>query len=75
MKVVFWIIAAIAAIFVIGAAVGPGKSEQEAKKECVEALASNMGHSTYGYADKAAYDSRVRDKCAGFQLNGHDLGR
>ena len=32
------------------------------KKECSAALMSSIGHSTVGYADKAAYDAKVREK-------------
>jgi hypothetical protein len=46
----------------------------EHKDRCARAMMSSMGHSTVGYADKAAYDARVREACAGLSLNGKDLG-
>ena len=45
------------------------------KSECSAALMSSIGHSTAGYADKAAYDAKVREKCDGLTINGKELGR
>ena len=45
------------------------------KRECAEAVASSIGHSTVGYADKAAYDAKVRDKCDGLTIDGKPLGK
>lgn len=50
-------------------------SSESAKKECVAAMASSIGHSTTGYADKMAYEAVVRDKCAGFSIDGKPIGR
>jgi hypothetical protein len=43
------------------------------KTECSNAIASSIGTSTIGYTDKAAYDARVREACAGFEINGKNL--
>lgn len=45
------------------------------KRECAEALASSIGHSTVGYADKAAYDAQVREKCDGLTIDGKPIGQ
>ena len=45
------------------------------KQECATAMTSSIGHSTVGYADKAAYDARVRDKCAGLSIDGKPIGQ
>ena len=45
------------------------------KQECSAALMSSIGHSTVGYADKAAYDAKVREKCEGLTINGKPLGQ
>lgn len=45
------------------------------KKECSAALMSSIGHSTVGYADKAAYDAKVRDKCDGLSIDGKPVGQ
>lgn len=43
------------------------------KQECSAALMSSIGHSTVGYADKAAYDAKVREKCAGLTMDGKPI--
>lgn len=45
------------------------------KNECAAAMMSSMGHSTVGYADKAAYDAKVREACDGLTIDGKPLGR
>lgn len=48
---------------------------EKRKHECTEALMSSIGHSTVGYADKAAYDTKVKEKCAGLSIDGKPLGQ
>lgn len=55
------------------AAIPSGKTAEEEKRECMAAMLSSYGTSTYNYADKKAYDDHVRDKCAGFTFNGKPL--
>lgn len=45
------------------------------KQECSAALVSSIGHSTRGYADKAAYDATVREKCDGLSIDGKPVGQ
>ena len=71
-----WIIGVPVALFVtvmvIGTAHNTPEREQQraadAKQECVQAIASNMGTSTVGYADRKAYNDHVREKCQGFNI-------
>lgn len=48
---------------------------QRHRQECWEALMSSIGHGTGGYADKAASDAKVRDKCDGLSLSGQAIGK
>jgi len=48
---------------------------EKQKAECTTAMMSSIGHSTTGYADKAAYDAKVREACNGLTLNGKELGK
>jgi hypothetical protein len=43
---------------------------EKKKGECSLAMMSSIGHSTVGFADKAAYDALLRDKCDGLSING-----
>lgn len=52
----------------------PARVEAE-KRECAAAIASSIGHSTTGYADKLAYEAAVRDKCDGLSIDGKPIGR
>lgn len=74
-----WIVGVPVALFVafltLGAIVGPSKSFEQRKQECAKAMMSSIGHSTRGYADKAAYDAHVREHCEGLELNGVPLGK
>jgi hypothetical protein len=78
-----WLIigAAVLAALVIGAVSNDGTAPRmvEAtaaeKDRCARAMMSSIGHSTLGYADKAAYEARVRDACAGLTIDGKDLGQ
>lgn len=54
---------------------GSSAREADRKQACVRAMASSMGTSTSGYADRAAYEARVREACDGYEINGKDLGR
>jgi hypothetical protein len=56
---------------------GKHAAERDAahRQECAEAMTSSIGHSTVGYADKAAYDAKVRDKCDGLTFDGKPIGQ
>lgn len=77
-----WLIigAGVLAALVIGAVsnddTAPRTTEATAaeKDRCARAVISSIGHSTTGYADKLAYEARVREACAGLSINGKDLG-
>lgn len=78
-KLLLWAVVAIAGFLVLGTLLDTPERryarEVKAKEECSRALTSSIGTSTSSYADKAAYDARVRDACAGFEINGRDLGQ
>lgn len=62
-------------LVIFGSNVDTTKRDEQAKNECVNAMMSNIGTSTTGYADKQAYDAHVKDKCDGFEINGKPIGR
>lgn len=65
-------IGVLSAMAVIGSFL-PGPSPEQLaaeKRECTQALMSNMDASTRTYTDKQAYDAVVREKCSGFSING-----
>ena len=51
----------------------PGPSPEalrKEKEECLKALTSSIDAPVRTYADKAAYDAVLRDKCKGMTING-----
>lgn len=77
-KTILWLAAGFVAVMAIGLAnLSPEKDAArfaEKKAACSMAIASSIGTSTTGYADKAAHDARIREACAGLEINGKDLG-
>jgi hypothetical protein len=78
-KTVLWLGGGFIAFMVIGLMNADPQRDAaqlaERKQACARAMMSSMGTSTTGYADKAAYDARVRKACDGLEINGQDLGR
>lgn len=65
-------------IFVIGFASNGQESPAQfeaRKRECAEAMMSNMGTSTQNYSDKMAYQAHVREHCRGLSINGVSLDK
>ena len=53
----------------LGATSPPDKAERERRaRECAQAVMSNLDAPVVTYADKAAYEARVRERCRGFDL-------
>ena len=53
----------------LGATSPPDRAEHERRaRECARAVMSSMEAPVVTYADKAAYDARVRERCRGFDL-------
>lgn len=66
---------ALFVLLVIGALISGSPEEDAAsqakrKDECARAVTSSMRAPVRTYADKAAYDAVVREKCAGITING-----
>lgn len=57
-------------VFIAAGVFGDGRSNEERARECAAAMMSGAGTSMRNYSDKKAYDDHVRDKCAGFSVNG-----
>lgn len=52
-----------------------GAQFEARKQECSKAIMSSIGTSTFGYADRQAYERHVKEHCDGLTLNGKPLGR
>jgi hypothetical protein len=66
MRALIFALVGVAVIVVVVLALPSSRNDGYAEKkrdDCVKAIMSNMGHSTVGYADKAAYDKVVDSKC------------
>jgi hypothetical protein len=77
-KTALWLVGGFILVMVIGSMNASPERDAarlaERKQACAQAVMSSLGTSTTGYADKAAYDARVREACDGFEINGQDLG-
>jgi hypothetical protein len=63
------LLAGFVLIIIIGSNISPEQSarrELERRQKCVSAIASSMGASTVGYADKQAYSRHVSSNCDGY---------
>lgn len=71
-------LAILAIILLIGYASNGQESPQQfeaRKRECAEAMMSNLGTSTENYSDKMAYEAHVREHCHGLEINGKPLDK
>lgn len=74
-----WFLGIVALVFVLVlVAAWPSKERTQrdaaqARHECAKAMASSMNAPVRTYADKAAYDSAVREKCRDFEINGKPI--